>query len=84
MSKNAYSVLHPRFLKVIRTINTSETIEHLHACHRLVDNFLKYLKNEEELGVLPTGLNREVLSIYYGQELHRVITHQTEFCLGLS
>ena len=83
MVKNAYSMLHPKFLKVVRTINTSETYQQLSACHRLIDNFLKYVQDEEEIGVFPKGINREVLATYYGQELHRVILHQTQVCSSI-
>ena len=83
MVKNAYSELHPKFLKVVRTINTSETYQQLNACHRLIDNFLKYIQDEEEIGVFPKGINREVLATYYGQELHRVILHQTQVCSSI-
>lgn len=76
MAKNAYSVLHPRFLKVVRTINTSETIEHIYASQKLIDNFLNFIDKQEKIGILPLGINRKVLSTYYGQELHRLVQDQ--------
>ncbi len=76
MANNAYSILHPRFLKVVKTINTSETMEHIHASERLTENFIKYIEDEENIGVFPGGFNRAVLATYYGTELQRLIYNQ--------
>ena len=76
MANNAYSILHPRFLKVVKTINTSETIEHIYASERLTENFIKYIEDEESIGVFPEGFNRAVLATYYGTELQRLIYNQ--------
>ena len=76
MANNAYSSIHPKFLKVVKTINTSETMEHIYASERLTENFLKYIENEESIGVFPEGYNRVVLATYYGTELQRLIYDQ--------
>ena len=76
MANNAYSSIHPKFLKVVKTINTSETMEHIYASERLTENFLKYIENEESIGVFPEGYNRAVLATYYGTELQRLIYDQ--------
>ena len=76
MANNAYSILHPRFLKVVKTINTSETIEHIYASERLIDNFIKYIEDEETIGLFPAGFNRSILAIYYGEELKRLLYNQ--------
>jgi len=76
MANNAYSILHPRFLKVVKTINTSETMEHIYASERLTENFIKYIEDEESIGVFPEGFNRAVLATYYGTELQRLIYNQ--------
>ena len=76
MANNAYSLVHPKFLKVVKTINTSETMEHIYASERLTENFIKYLEDEESIGVFPEGFNRTVLATYYGTELQRLIYDQ--------
>jgi hypothetical protein len=76
MANNAYSLVHPKFLKVVKTINTSETIEHIYASERLTENFIKYIEDEESIGVFPEGFNRTVLATYYGEELKRLIYDQ--------
>ena len=76
MANNAYSILHPRFLKVVKTINTSETMEHIYASQRLTENFIKYIEDEENIGIYPEGFNRTVLATYYGTELQRLIYNQ--------
>tara|TARA_Y100000289_G_C3829233_1_gene102720 strand:- start:247 stop:501 length:255 start_codon:yes stop_codon:yes gene_type:complete len=76
MANNAYSLVHPKFLKVVKTINTSETIEHIYASERLTENFIKYIEDEESIGVFPEGFNRAVLATYYGTELQRLIYNQ--------
>ena len=76
MTNNAYSLVHPKFLKVVKTINTSETIEHIYASERLTENFIKYIEDEESIGVFPEGFNRAVLATYYGTELQRLIYNQ--------
>ena len=80
MAKNAYSIVHPMFLKVVETINSSETLEHIAASQLMVGNFLTYIETSEDLGVFPIGYNRAVLATYYGQELTNMIEHQTVVC----
>ncbi len=80
MARNAYSIVHPMFLKVVKTINSSETFEHINASQKLLDSFLTYIETTEDLGIFPIGYNRAVLATYYGQELTRMIHHQIEYC----
>ena len=76
MANNAYSVLHPKFLKVVKTIKTSETMEHIYASEKLIDNFIKYIEDESTIGLFPEGFNRTVLATYYGEELKRILLNQ--------
>jgi|TARA_R100000482_G_scaffold41693_1_gene14472 hypothetical protein len=76
MANNAYSVLHPKFLKVVKTIKTSETMEHIYASEKLIDNFIKYIEDESTIGLFPEGVSRSVLAIYYGEELKRLLLDQ--------
>ena len=80
MVKNAYSIVHPMFLKVVKTINSSETLDHINASQLMVSNFLAYIETSEDLGVFPIGYNRAVLATYYGQELTRMVEHQVVIC----
>ena len=80
MAKSTYSIVHPMFLKVVKTINSSETLEHISASQRLIDSFLTYIESTEVLGIFPIGYNRAVLATYYGQELTRMVHHQIEYC----
>jgi len=83
MANNAYSIVHPKFTKVVETINSSQTFDHIAACHLLIGNFLTYIETTEDLGIFPIGYNRAVLATYYGQELTRMIEHQSIVCSGL-
>ena len=38
--------------------------------------FIKYLEDEDNIGVFPEGYNRAVLATYYGTELQRLIYDQ--------
>jgi len=80
MARNAYSIVHPMFLKVVKTINSSENLEHINSSYAMIDNFLTYVEKSEELGEFPVGYNRAVLATYYGQELTRAIHHQIGVC----
>lgn len=80
MVKNAYSIVHPMFLKVVETINSSETLEHINASQLLAGNFITYIETSEDLGIFPVGYNRAVLATYYGQEINKLIEHQIRIC----
>ena len=84
MAKNAYSIVHPMFLKVVKTINSSENLEHITASYAMIENFLTYIEKSEDLGVFPVGYNRAVLATYYGQELTRAIHHQIGVCSSVT
>jgi len=83
MVKNAYSIVHPMFTKVVETINSSETLEHINASQLLADNFITYIETSEDLGIFPIGYNRAVLATYYGQELTKLIDHQVRVCSSM-
>jgi hypothetical protein len=51
-------------------------MEHIYASERLTENFIKYIEDEESIGVFPEGFNRAVLATYYGTELQRLIYNQ--------
>jgi len=65
----AYSVIHPMYEKVLKTLHSSTSVEQLEVSEKYIDNFLSFIEQEKHLGIYPTGYCRTILSSYYGAKL---------------
>lgn len=74
----AYSVIHPMYEKVVRTIQSCKTADQYYASERYIANFLNYIEMELHLGIYPLGYCRTILASYYGAELKNIFTNQAK------
>lgn len=74
----AYSVLHPMFRKVVKTIRSCKTLDQYNASEKFVMNFLQYIELGPNLGIYPTGYCRIIISSYYGAELRDELRRWTK------
>ena len=74
----AYSVIHPMYENVVRTIQSCKTADQYYACERYIANFLNYIEMELHLGIYSTGYSRTILASYYGAELKNIFANQAK------
>lgn len=74
----AYSVIHPMFEKVVRTIQSCKTADQYYASERYIANFLNYIEMELHLGIYPLGYCRMILASYYSAELRNIFVNQAK------
>jgi hypothetical protein len=78
-SKTAFSVLHPMYEKVSKTIQSCETLEQFNGSVNMVEGFLSYIESQEDVGEFPKGYSRAILSTYYGSALREALINHPLF-----
>ena len=78
-SKTAFSVLHPMYEKVSKTIQSCETLEQFNGSVNMVEGFLSYIESQEDVGEFPKGYSRAILSTYYGSALRSALINHPLF-----
>ena len=78
-SKTAFSVLHPMYEKVSKTIQSCETLEQFNGSVNMVEGFLSYIENQEDVGEFPKGYSRAIFSTYYGSALREALYNHPLF-----
>ena len=78
-SKTAFSVLHPIYEKVIDTIESCKTPEQYSGSVIMAEGFLTYIESQEDIGEIPKGYSRTILSTYYGSALREALINHTLF-----
>ena len=78
---NTYSVLHPIFEKVLKTIQSCKTPQQLQTSRKMVDLFYDFVGREDHLIKSPKGYARQVLKRYYRLELERALINHPLFKL---
>ena len=78
-SKTAFSVLHPMYEKVSKTIQSCETLEQFNGSVNMVEGFLSYIESQEDVGEFPKGYSRAILSTYYGSALREALYNHPLF-----
>ena len=78
-SKTAFSVLHPIYEKVIDTIESCKTPEQYSGSVIMAEGFLTYIESQEDIGEIPKGYSRTILSTYYGSALREALINHPLF-----
>lgn len=78
-SKTAFSVLHPIYEKVCKTIQSCKTPEQYSGSINMVEGFLTYIESQEDIGEFPKGYSRTILSTYYGSALREALINHPLF-----
>lgn len=78
-SKTAFSVLHPIYEKVSKTIQSCQTPEQFNGSINMVEGFLTYIESQKDLGEFPKGYSRTILSTYYGAALREALINHPLF-----
>lgn len=78
-SKTAFSVLHPIYEKVCKTIQSCQTPEQFSGSINMVEGFLTYIESQKDLGEFPKGYSRTILSTYYGSALREALINHPLF-----